>query len=173
MACNISKSVQFDSMSNVTKGKVVGFAYHLRNSQGETLDESSDPMEYLHGYHNIIPGLEKEMEGLKIGDKKSVVVPPAEGYGEYDEKLVYEIPRTNFPPDEELVPGSQFRADTENGPVALFVQEIVGENVIMNGNHPLAGETLNFEIEIHTIREASKDEMEHGHSHGPDGHHHH
>lgn len=172
MACNISKSVQFDSMSNVTKGKVVGFAYHLRNSQGETLDESSDPMEYLHGYHNIIPGLEKEMEGLKIGDKKSVVVPPAEGYGEYDEKLVYEIPRTNFPPDEELVPGSQFRADTENGPVALFVQEIVGENVIMNGNHPLAGETLNFEIEIHTIREASKDEMEHGHSHGPDGHHH-
>jgi FKBP-type peptidyl-prolyl cis-trans isomerase SlyD len=173
LACNISKSVQFDSMSNVTKGKVVGFAYHLRNSQGETLDESSDPMEYLHGYHNIIPGLEKEMEGLKIGDKKSVVVPPAEGYGEYDEKLVYEIPRTNFPPDEELVPGSQFRADTENGPVALFVQEIVGENVIMNGNHPLAGETLNFEIEIHTIREASKDEMEHGHSHGPDGHHHH
>lgn len=173
MACNISKSVQIDSMSNVTKGKVVGFAYHLRNSQGETLDESSDPMEYLHGYHNIIPGLEKEMEGLKIGDKKSVVVPPAEGYGEYDEKLVYEIPRTNFPPDEELVPGSQFRADTENGPVALFVQEIVGENVIMNGNHPLAGETLNFEIEIHTIREASKDEMEHGHSHGPDGHHHH
>jgi len=172
LACNISKSVQFDSMSNVTKGKVVGFAYHLRNSQGETLDESSDPMEYLHGYHNIIPGLEKEMEGLKIGDKKSVVVPPAEGYGEYDEKLVYEIPRTNFPPDEELVPGSQFRADTENGPVALFVQEIVGENVIMNGNHPLAGETLNFEIEIHTIREASKDEMEHGHSHGPDGHHH-
>ncbi|NCN09925.1 MAG: peptidylprolyl isomerase [Leptospira sp.] len=160
-------------MSNVTKGKVVGFAYHLRNSEGETLDESSDPMEYLHGYQNIIPGLEKEMEGLKIGDKKSVVVPPAEAYGEYDEKLVYEIPRSNFPPEEELVPGSQFRADSENGPIALFVQEVVGENVVMNGNHPLAGETLNFDIEIHTIREASKEEMEHGHSHGPDGHHHH
>lgn len=157
---------------NIEKGKVVGFAYHLRNNQGETLDQSQEPMEYLHGYMNIIPGLEKEMEGLTIGDKKTVVVPPAEAYGEYDEKLVYEVPRTNFPPDEDLVPGMQFRAETEQGAVSLFVQEVVGENVIMNGNHPLAGETLNFDVEVHTIREATSEELDHGHAHGPGGHHH-
>lgn len=156
----------------IEKGKVVGFAYHLKNNQGETLDQSSEPMEYLHGYMNIISGLEKEMEGLNIGDKKTVVVPPAEAYGEYDEKLVYEVPRTNFPPEEDLVPGMQFRAETEQGAVSLFVQEVVGENVIMNGNHPLAGETLNFDIEVHSIREATEEEINHGHAHGPGGHHH-
>ncbi|WCL50051.1 FKBP-type peptidyl-prolyl cis-trans isomerase [Leptospira sp. GIMC2001] len=158
---------------NVAKGKVVGFAYHLQNSEGETLDESKDPMEYLHGFQNIIPGLEKEMEGLKIGDKKTVTVLPADAYGEYNEELVYKIPRTNFPADEEIQPGMQFRADGEEGPISLFVQEVVGDDVIMNGNHPLAGETLKFDVEIHTIREASAEEMEHGHSHGPGGHHHH
>ncbi|MCC5814313.1 MAG: peptidylprolyl isomerase [Leptospira sp.] len=157
---------------NIEKGKVVGFAYHLRNNQGETLDESQEPMEYLHGYMNIIPGLEKEMEGLTIGDKKTVVVPPADAYGEYDEKLVYQVPRTNFPPDEDLVPGMQFRAETEDGSVSLFVQEIMGENVVMNGNHPLAGETLNFDVEVHSIREATSEELEHGHAHGPGGHNH-
>jgi FKBP-type peptidyl-prolyl cis-trans isomerase SlyD len=158
---------------NIVKGKVVGFAYHLRNAQGETLDESNDPMEYLHGYQNIIPGLEREMEGLKIGDKKKVTVSPEDAYGEYDEKLVYEVPRANFPANEDLQPGMQFHADTEEESVTLFVQEVVGDQVIMNGNHPLAGETLSFDIEIHTIREASKEELEHGHAHGPGGHHHH
>lgn len=159
-------------MQIVEAGKVVGFAYHLRNTEGETLDESQAPMEYLHGNQNIIPGLEKEMEGLKIGDKKKVTVPPADAYGEFNEELIYEIPRENFPADAMLEPGMQFRADTEQGPIALFVHEVVGDNVIVDGNHPLAGETLHFEIEIRTIREATQEELDHGHVHS-EGHHHH
>lgn len=149
----------------IQKGMVVGFAYHLRNSQGETLDESREPMEYLHGYMNIIPGLERELEGLSVGDKKSVVVQPGDAYGEYDESLIYKVPKSNFPPDEDLIPGMQFRAETENGPIALFVDEVYDDYVIMNGNHPLAGEVLNFDIEIHSIREATPEELDHGHVH--------
>ncbi len=147
---------------NITKGQVVGFAYHLKNEEGETLEVSSEPLEYLHGYRNLIPGLERELEGMKLGERKTVVIPPSEAYGEYDENLVYQVSRDNFPPGEDITPGMQFRANTEEGSVSLFVQEVSGETVIMNGNHPLAGLTLNFDIEIHSIRPATPEELENG-----------
>ncbi|MCZ8342685.1 MAG: peptidylprolyl isomerase [Leptospira sp.] len=161
-------------MSNtITKGKVVGFAYHLKNSQGETLDKSDEPLLYLHGWQNIIPGLEKELEGLVDGDSKDVTVPPEDGYGTYNETLVFQVPKSELPAEADLQVGMEFQTDTPDGRMVLYLQEIRESDVILNGNHPLAGETLHFSVTIKSIREATKEEMQHGHVHGPGGHHHH
>lgn len=161
------------NMSNtITKGMVVGFAYHLRNAQGETLDKSDEPLLYLHGWQNIIPGLERELEGLQNGDAKKVVVQPEDGYGAYNDQLVFQVPKAELPPEAELELGMEFQTDTPNGRLVLYLQEIRESDVILNGNHPLAGETLHFDVEIRSIREATKEETEHGHVHGPGGHHH-
>lgn len=161
-------------MSNsIQKGKVVGFAYHLKNSQGETLDKSEEPLLYLHGWQNIIPGLEKELEGLVDGDSKDVTVPPEEGYGQYNEALVFQVPKTELPAEAELQVGMEFQTDTPEGNMVLYLQEVRDADVILNGNHPLAGETLHFSVTIKSIREATKEEIQHGHVHGPGGHHHH
>ncbi|MDZ4724624.1 MAG: peptidylprolyl isomerase [Leptospira sp.] len=162
------------NMSNtITKGKVVGFSYHLKNSQGATLDQSDEPLLYLHGEGNIIPGLEKELEGLKDGDSKQVKVAPEDGYGTYDESLVFQVPKAELPPEAELEIGMEFQTDTAEGHMVLYLQEIRETDVIMNGNHPLAGETLHFDVTIKVIRDATKEEIQHGHVHGPGGHHHH
>ncbi len=161
-------------MSNtITKGKVVGFSYHLKNSKGDTLDQSDEPLMYLHGEGNIIPGLEKELEGLKDGDSKQVKVSPEDGYGTYDEALVFQVPKAELPPEADLEIGMEFQTDTADGRMVLYLQEIRETDVILNGNHPLAGETLHFDVTIKTIREATKEEVQHGHVHGPGGHHHH
>lgn len=158
---------------SIAKGKVIGFSYHLKNSKGETLDQSNDPLLYLHGWSNIIPGLETELEGLRIGDAKQVVVSPEAGYGNYDESLVFAVPKTELPSDAELNVGMEFQTKGENGPMVLYLQEIREADVILNANHPLAGETLHFDVKIETIREATDDEKAHGHAHGAGGHHHH
>lgn len=157
----------------ISKGKVIGFSYHLKNSKGETLDQSSDPLLYLHGWSNIVPGLENELEGLKIGDSKKVVVAPEDGYGNYDESLVFVVPRSELPPDADLQVGMEFQTKGENGPMVLYLQEIRDSDVILNANHPLAGETLHFDVTVQSIRIATEDEKSHGHAHGAGGHHHH
>jgi len=158
----------------ITTGTVVSMNYRLTNSKGEEIDQNpkGKPFEYLHGASQIVPGLEVALEGLNAGQKKTVVVSPAEGYGDVNPELIAQVSRSQFPQEMTLEIGMQFRAQLEHGPMVLRVEGINGDEVTVNGNHPLAGETLNFDVEIVSIREASEEEVAHGHAHGPDGHHH-
>lgn len=153
---------------------VVSFHYKLRNNDGELLDESEagDPMPYLHGADNIVPGLEKAMLNKKVGDKFDVKVPAAEGYGErVDGNMV--VPKSEFPDDVELVAGMSLVAESPDGEAfPLWIVGVSDDEVTVDPNHPLAGVELNFEVEIAEIRAATEEEIAHGHPHGPDGHHH-
>ena len=159
----------------VEEGKVVSFSYTLKDNNGNMVEQSDpgQPLEYLHGSANIIPGLERKMEGMLLGDTKSITVPAEEGYGEYDEKLVFKVPMENFPQNTEIKEGMEFRADSEHGPLMLTVVELGDDYVIVDGNHPMAGENLHFDVKVEGIRQATQEEKEHGHVHGPEGHHHH
>ena len=157
----------------VENGKVVSFHYTLTNAQGDVLDQSQEhPMPYLHGAGNIIPGLEKELAGKKVGDKLTVNVPAAEAYGEYHEQLVNDVPREAFQGVDQIEPGMQFQADTPEGVQVITVKAVNGETVTVDANHPLAGQDLNFDVEIVEVREATEEESAHGHVHGVGGHHH-
>lgn len=160
----------------VEEKTVVTIHYTLSNDQGEVLESSrevDEPLAYLHGFQNIIPGLEKELSGLDVGSKVQVAVPPEEGYGERDERLSESVPKNMFGGVEELEVGMRFHAQTQGGePYVVTVTEIEGDMVTVDGNHPFAGETLHFDVEIMDIREASEEEISHGHVHGPGGHEH-
>ncbi|HRL01147.1 MAG TPA: peptidylprolyl isomerase [Vitreoscilla sp.] len=157
----------------VENGKVVSFHYTLTNAQGDVLDQSQEhPMPYLHGAGNIIPGLEKELAGKKVGDKLTVNVPAAEAYGEYHEQLVNDVPREAFQGVDQIEPGMQFQANTPEGVQVITVKAVSGETVTVDANHPLAGQDLNFDVEIVEVREATEEESAHGHVHGVGGHHH-
>ena len=158
----------------IQDGKVVGLAYLLKDSKGRVLDrsDSKDPFTYLHGAGQIVPGLESALGGLEIGDKKSVVVAPAEGYGELDPNLKVTVSRSRFPHEAELEAGMQFESTLADGQEVVFtVEGIQGDQVQLDGNHPLAGHTLHFEVEVLAIRDATPEEVSHGHAHDPDGHH--
>ena len=157
----------------VENGKVVSFHYTLTNAQGDVLDQSQEhPMPYLHGAGNIIPGLEKELAGKKVGDKLTVNVPAAEAYGEYHEQLVNDVPREAFQGVDQIEPGMQFQANTPEGVQVITVKAVSGETVTVDANHPLAGQDLNFDVEIVEVREAAAEELAHGHVHGDGGHQH-
>ena len=153
---------------------VAYFHYTLTNDAGDVLDSSSgrDPLPYLHGKGNIVPGLEKALAGKTVGDKLNVVVAPEEGYGPRIDSLVQVVPKAAFQGVDKLEPGMQFQAESNMGPVSVVVTAIEGDNVTVDGNHPLAGETLHFAVEITEVREASVEEVLHGHVHGVGGHHH-
>jgi len=153
---------------------VAYFHYTLTNSAGEVLDSSEgrDPLPYLHGKGNIVPGLEKQLVGKKVGDKLNVVVSPEEGYGAHNPSLIQKVPKAAFQGVDNLEPGMQFQAESNMGPVSVVITAIDGDEVTVDGNHPLAGETLNFAVEITEVREASVEEVLHGHVHGAGGHHH-
>lgn len=161
-------------MSNQVKlNQVVGFTYVLKDSSGTILDESlQEPLEYLHGYENIVPGLEAALEGLSVGDKTEAVVLPEDGYGIWEEQLIQPFPKDAFPDDLELKVGLELESETEEGAIILRVKEILEDEVLMDGNHPLAGETLHFSVTIKSIRPALPEEISHGHVHS-EGHHHH
>ncbi|ALM51872.1 peptidylprolyl isomerase [Halomonas huangheensis] len=158
----------------IAQNSVVAFHYTLTNDAGEVLDSSEgrEPLTYLHGAGNIIPGLEKELEGKTTGDKLTANVSPAEGYGEVQEQLVQEVPRDAFQGVESIESGMQFQAQTQGGPLMVTVTKVEGDTVTVDGNHPLAGQNLNFDVEVTEVREASQEEIEHGHVHGPEGHEH-
>jgi len=158
----------------IAQNSVVAFHYTLTNDAGEVLDSSEgrEPLTYLHGAGNIIPGLEKQLEGRTAGDKLQAQVAPEEGYGEIQPQLVQEVPRDAFQGVESVEPGMQFQAQTQGGPLMVTVTQIEGDTVTVDGNHPLAGQSLNFDVEIAEVREASEEEAEHGHVHGEDGHEH-
>ena len=160
---------------NVAQDKVVLIHYTLKNDAGAVIDSSSggDPLAYIHGQGNIIPGLEKALDGKQKGDKVSVKVDPAEGYGVRDDALVQSVPRRAFGGVPDIKPGMQFHAQGEQGHTRVVtVTGVKGDMVTVDGNHPLAGENLNFDVEIAEVRDATEEEMEHGHVHGPGGHHH-
>lgn len=149
--------------------------YRLTLDDGSIADESfgGEPLVYLHGHGNIVPGLEKKLEGKSAGDKADVTVTPAEGYGDYDPTLDQKVPRSAFPADAELQVGIAFQAQTQEGkPITLWIRAIQGDEVTVSPNHPMAGQTLNFNVEIVEVREATAQEKEHGHAHGPAGHDH-
>jgi FKBP-type peptidyl-prolyl cis-trans isomerase SlyD len=150
------------------------FHYTLKNAAGEILDSSSggDPLAYLQGFGNIVPGLEREMAGKQAGDKFNVVIEPADGYGVKNDELLRVVPKSAFPTDIELEVGMQFGSQTPQGPMAIVISKINGDEITIDGNHPLAGVALHFDIEIVSVRKASAEEIEHGHVHGPGGHHH-
>lgn len=158
----------------VKSGKVVGIHYVLKNGAGEEIDRSepNQPLEYLHGAGQIVPGLEKALEGMQVGEKKNVKVNPAEGYGEVMPELRGEVSRSHFPKDMPIEVGTIFRAQLPEGPTDLRIHAVIGDKVTVDANHPLAGETLHFDVEIASIRNATEEEQSHGHAHGPDGHHH-
>jgi FKBP-type peptidyl-prolyl cis-trans isomerase SlyD len=158
----------------IAERTVASFHYTLTNDAGEVLDSSDgrEPLTYLHGAGNIVPGLEREMVGHVAGDKFSVDVAAEEGYGAYVDELVQVVPRASFDGVHDLAVGMQFQAQTAQGPIAVVITEIEGDEVTVDGNHPLAGETLHFAIEIVEVREASVEEVVHGHVHGAGGHHH-
>ena len=160
-------------MTAIANNHVVSFHYTLTNAEGETLDKSQgEPLAYLQGAGNIIPGLEKALEGKAVGDKFTVTIPAAEGYGEYNPDLVQEVPAQMFQGVENIEAGMQFQAQTDDGVQVVTVKAIEGENIIVDANFPLAGQDLTFEVEIAEIRDASEEELEHGHVHGAGGHHH-
>ena len=159
----------------VSAGKAVRIHYTLTNDEGETLDSSAGgaPLAYLHGHGNIVPGLEEGLEGADAGANLKIKVPPAKGYGERTGEGPQAVKRTEFPKDMNLHPGMPIRAeDGQGNTVILFVAKAEGAWVHLDINHPLAGVTLHFDIEVVEIRDASAEEIAHGHVHGPGGHHH-
>lgn len=162
-------------METIESGKVVELAYTLSNEAGEVLDQADqkDPFAYIHGADQIVPGLESALEGGKVGDKKKVKVLPKDGYGEVREDLKVSVKRTQFPENVKLQPGMQFESQDADGNGIIFtVESVEGDQVKIDGNHPMAGQTLHFEVEVLNIREATEEEMNHGHVHGAGGHHH-
>jgi len=159
----------------IENNKVVTLEFTVKNADTNEVIESSeggDPLLYLHGHSNLVPGLEKELAGKQVGDKYDVTVSPEEGYGVRDESLVQEVPKEAFQGVDNIQVGMAFTADGPQGPVVVEVTKIEGETVTIDANHPLADVTLGFSGEIKDIREASKEELDHGHVHGPGGHHH-
>jgi len=160
----------------VKDGVVVSLDYTLCLDDGEVIDSSEDgtPLEYLHGYGQIIPGLEKALAGLTIGDSKNVVVPAAEAYGEVNMEAFEIVPRSMFPDDMELEEGLalSLRDAETNEPFDAAIAEVRETEVMLDFNHPLAGETLHFEVRIPALRFATEEELSHGHAHDPEGHHH-
>ncbi len=158
----------------VADKKVVLIHYTLTNAEGQQIDSSAggEPMAYLHGMNNIVPGLENALTGKQAGDKVSVQVSPEEGYGEINPELAQEVDRSAFDGIDEIEVGMRFMAQTPWGEQPVVVTKVTETHVSVDGNHPLAGETLQFEVEITDVRDASAEELEHGHAHGAGGHHH-
>jgi len=159
---------------NISKDSVVSFHYTLKNAQGEQLESSreGDALTYLHGSGNIIKGLEKAMEGRAAGDSFEVTVSPAEAYGEHQPANIQRVPAKHFPDFKSLKPGQVLGLQTRQGPVQVTVVKVGRFNVDVDANHPLAGQTLTFDVEVTEVRAATDEEMDHGHVHGPGGHHH-
>jgi FKBP-type peptidyl-prolyl cis-trans isomerase SlyD len=159
---------------NIAANCVAYIHYTLTDPQGAVIDSSAggEPLAYLHGAGNIIPGLEKALEGKQPGDKLTVTVAPEQGYGVRDEALVQQVPRRAFQGVGELKPGMRFHAQSERGPMQVTVTQVKGDMVTVDGNHDLAGQTLKFDVEVAKVREATSEELMHGHVHGEGGHHH-
>lgn len=158
----------------IAERSVVSIHYTLTDAEGEVIDSSAggSPLVYLHGAGNIITGLESALVGRKAGDTLKVEVAPADGYGEHDPRKVQEVPREAFQGVDQIDVGMRFQAQGNHGPISVVVTAVSSDLVTVDGNHPLAGQTLFFDVEITAVREASEEKLAHGHVHGDGGHHH-
>ena len=154
---------------HITHHTVAAIRYTLRNDAGDVLDssEGGEPLYYLHGENNLIPGMEEGLEGRQAGDQLNLVIPPEKGYGLLDATNIHEIPRSAFG-GADVEPGMQFQADDG---MVVTVKAVGPDSVTIDGNHELAGQTLHFAIEVADVRPATADELAHGHAHGPGGGH--
>jgi len=152
----------------VKKDAVVEMHYTLKNEAGDVIDTSTgkDPMPFIHGHGNIIPGLESALEGMKTGETCDVAVKPEDGYGIHHPEAIQEIPKEALDGVGELAVGMQLQSqDADGNPFVVHVKAINEDTITIDANHPLAGETLHFNVSIENVREATKDELEHGHVH--------
>lgn len=159
-----------------TKDKVVSIHYTLKNEEGEVIDSSdgAEPLVYLHGHGQIVRGLENKLSDKKVGDELSAEIGPEDGYGWYDDSLELSVPRKQFPAGATIDVGAIFEfSSDDNDPMLVRVISVSDDVVKVDGNHPLAGKKLFFEVEVVGIRDATESEIAHGHAHGEDGEHHH
>ncbi len=156
----------------IAENRVITLNYILKDDEGNIIDSAEDgSFAYLHGAANIIPGLEHALQGKSAGDELSVAIKPEQGYGERNEDMTQVVPRNMFDTDEEIKVGMQFHAESPDGqPLSVTVVNVSDSEVTIDGNHPLAGVNLNFDVKILEIREATEEELEHGHAHGAGGH---
>lgn len=159
---------------HISQDSVVTIDYRLTNDAGEVIDSSEQhgPLAYLHGHGNIIPGLEQALEGRGAGDSFKVSVEPALGYGERNPALTQTLPSSMFGGVDQIQVGMQFHAQTDHGIEVVTVTAVEGDQVTIDGNHPLAGQTLHFDVTVREVRAADAEELAHGHVHGEHGHHH-
>lgn len=155
--------------------KAVAIAYTLKDDEGKVLDSSEghEPLTYLHGGDNLVAGLEKALEGKAAGDKLQVKLTPEEAYGSRDEALIRKVPLRKLQADgkTKVGVGGRYRVNTPEGPRSVLVTAVQGDYVTVDANHPLAGMTLHFDVEVISVRDATPEELTHGHVHGPGGHH--
>jgi FKBP-type peptidyl-prolyl cis-trans isomerase SlyD len=158
----------------IAADSVVLIHYTLKDDDGKVLDSSAggEPLAYIQGHGNLVSGLEKALEGKSRGDRIVATVAPAEGYGTRNETLVQRVPKRTLQRTGEIRKGTQFQAQTEEGVRVFTVTTVVGDMVTLDGNHPLADQTLHFDVEVVDVRAATVEELEHGHVHGAGGHHH-
>ena len=158
-------------MTTITKDTAVKFNYTLKDDDGKILDQSQEgqPLGYLHGHNNIVPGLEQQLEGKSAGETLTAIVEPADAYGDYQKQAVQRIPRDNFQGVEDIQPGMTFQSEAGGQVMAVTVIEVNDKEVTVDANHPLAGKRLTFEVEIQEVRAATEDEINHGHAHGVGG----
>lgn len=158
----------------ISSDRVVTIHYTLKDDSGTVLDSSAggEPLAYIQGHGNLVSGLEKALEGKENGNTLAVVVSPAEGYGTRDEGLIQRVPKRSLQGAGTIKKGMQFQARTDDGMRLFTVTAVIGDMVTLDGNHPLADQTLHFDVEIVGVREATTEELEHGHVHGAGGHHH-
>ncbi|HKK14936.1 MAG TPA: peptidylprolyl isomerase [Gammaproteobacteria bacterium] len=158
----------------VAKHKVVTIDYTLTDAEGSVIDSSQgrEPLAYIHGVGSIIPGLESALEGKSSGESLQVSIPPEQAYGERDDNLLQAVPKDRFEGAGELQTGMQFQAQSEAGTQVVTVVAVEDDTVTVDANHPLAGVTLNFDVAVVDVREATEEELSHGHVHGPEGHEH-
>jgi FKBP-type peptidyl-prolyl cis-trans isomerase SlyD len=160
----------------IERGRVVSMHYTLRDDAGATIESSGGrkPLSYLHGYGQLIPGLERFLDGVEPGLRQTVTILPQDAYGEKDPSAVIRAPRADFPEGMVLAPGVEVQADTPDGPITFLVVSVDGDEAVLDANHPLAGKALTFDVEVVEVRAATPDELAHGHVHGAgDGHGHH
>ncbi|MBS3786166.1 MAG: peptidylprolyl isomerase [Gammaproteobacteria bacterium] len=151
----------------IAKNAVVAIDYTLHGTDGEVIDSSpeGEPLRYLHGAGNIIPGLENALEGKTAGEDLEVTIAPADAYGERDDRLTQDVSRSMFEGVDDIKAGMRFQAQTESGPQVVTVAAVTEDRITVDANHPLAGETLKFTVRINDVREASEEEISHGHVH--------
>jgi FKBP-type peptidyl-prolyl cis-trans isomerase SlyD len=158
----------------IAADSVVLIHYTLKNDDGKVLDSSAGgaPLAYIQGHGNLVSGLEKALEGKSQGNRIEVTVAPADGYGTRNEALVQRVPKRSLQGAGEIRKGMQFQAQTDEGMRVFTVSTVAGDMVTLDGNHPLADQTLHFNVEVVEVRGATAEELEHGHVHGAGGHHH-